>query len=107
MAVDYIKPDIISGTESWLKGYKPVKIQTSDEMKVSKGAKIKNRYNQVPHLTHDTNGKVTKTQLKTSEIFPDNYNVFRIDKGILGVGVFIAAQNNISAVECVDVITGC
>ena len=26
---------------------------------VSKGAKINNRYNQVPHLTQDTNGKVT------------------------------------------------
>ena len=30
--------------------------------KVSKGAKIRNRYNQVPHLTQDTNGKVTKSQ---------------------------------------------
>ena len=27
--------------------------------KVSKGAKIRNRYNQVPHLTQHTNGKVT------------------------------------------------
>ena len=26
--------------------------------KVSKGAKIRNRYNQVPHLTQDTNGSV-------------------------------------------------
>ena len=26
-------------------------------IKVSKGAKIKNRYNQVPHLTQDTNEK--------------------------------------------------
>ena len=30
--------------------------------KVSKGAKIRNRYNQVPHLTQDTNGKVTHSQ---------------------------------------------
>ena len=30
--------------------------------KVSKGAKIRNRYNQVPHLTKDTNGKVTNLQ---------------------------------------------
>ena len=29
--------------------------------KVSKGAKIRNRYNQVPHMTKDTNGKVTNT----------------------------------------------
>ena len=27
---------------------------------VSMGAKIRNRYNQVPHLTQDTNGKVAK-----------------------------------------------
>ena len=31
-------------------------------MKVSKGAKIRNRYNQVPHLTQDTNGKVINSQ---------------------------------------------
>ena len=30
--------------------------------KVSKGAKIRNRYNQVPHLTQDTNWKVTDSQ---------------------------------------------
>ena len=30
--------------------------------KVSKGAKIWNRYNQAPHLTQDTNGKVTNSQ---------------------------------------------
>ena len=45
VAVDYIKPDIICGTESWLKGYKPGKTPTSDA-------------------------------IKTSEIFPDNHNVF-------------------------------
>ena len=28
-----------------------------DRKKVSKGAKIRNQYNQVPHLTQDTNGK--------------------------------------------------
>ena len=32
----------------------------------SKGAKIRNRYNQVPHLTQDTNGKVTDSQLDTT-----------------------------------------
>ena len=35
-------------------------------MKVSKGAKIRNRYNQVPHLTQDTNGKETNSQLDTT-----------------------------------------
>ena len=33
--------------------------------KVSKGANIRNRYNQVPHLTQDTNGKVINSQLDT------------------------------------------
>ena len=28
------------------------------KIKVSEGAKIRNRYNQVPHLTQDTDGKV-------------------------------------------------
>ena len=35
-------------------------------VKVSKAAKIRNRYNQVPHLTQDTNGKVINLQLDTS-----------------------------------------
>ena len=35
-------------------------------IKVSKGAKIRNPYNQVPHLTQDTNGKVTNSQLDTT-----------------------------------------
>ena len=34
--------------------------------KVSKGAKIRNQYNQVPHMTQDTNGKVTNSQLGTT-----------------------------------------
>ena len=36
------------------------------KVKVSKGAKIRNRYNQVPHLTQDTNGKVTKLTVDTT-----------------------------------------
>ena len=35
--------------------------QNVKDWKVSKGAKIRNRYNQVPHLTQDTNGKVTNS----------------------------------------------
>ena len=35
--------------------------------KASKGAKIRNQYNQVPHLTQDTNGKVTNSQLDTTD----------------------------------------
>ena len=33
------------------------------KLKVSNAAKIRNRYNQVPHLTQDTNRKVTNSQL--------------------------------------------
>ena len=36
------------------------------KFKVSEGAKIRNRYNQVPHLTQDTNGKVANSQFDTT-----------------------------------------
>ena len=35
-------------------------------MKVSKGAKIRNRYNHVPHQTQNTNWKVTNSHLDTT-----------------------------------------
>ena len=37
-----------------------------EPLKVSKGENTRNRYNQVPHLTQDTNGKVTNSQLDTT-----------------------------------------
>ena len=37
-----------------------------EDSKVSKGAKIRYRYNQVPHLAQDTDGKVTNSQLDTT-----------------------------------------
>ena len=40
-------------------------VHTRSLIRVSKGAKIRNRYNQIPHLTQDTNGKVTNSQLDT------------------------------------------
>ena len=43
-----------------------MKNTTSESLKVSKGAKVRNRYNQVPHLTQDTNGKVTNSQFDTT-----------------------------------------
>ena len=36
-------------------------IMEANALKVSKSAKIRNPYNQVPHLTQDTNGKVTNS----------------------------------------------
>ena len=35
----------------------------ADPLKLRKRAKIRNRYNQVPYLTQETNGKVTISQL--------------------------------------------
>ena len=44
------------------------------KMKVKNTAKIKNRYNQVPHLTQDTTWKVTKNTIsvtnKSQEVSP-------------------------------------
>ena len=37
--------------------------QPHESFKVRKRAKIRNRYNQAPHLTQDTNGKVTTSQI--------------------------------------------
>ena len=42
---------------------------------VSKGAKIRNRYNQVPHLTQDTSGKVANLQLDATKYFSVNLAV--------------------------------
>ena len=39
-----------------------VSLLTLIPIKVSNGAKNRNRYNQVPHLTQDTNRKVTNSQ---------------------------------------------
>ena len=44
----------LQNREAWKSGVR--------RTKVSNGAKIRNRYNQVPHLTQDTNGKVTNSQ---------------------------------------------
>ena len=41
-------------------------MELGPRLKVSKGAKIRNGYNQVPHLTQDTNGKVTNSQFDTT-----------------------------------------
>ena len=41
-------------------------MKQDNRIKVNKGTKIRNRYNQVQHLTQDTNGKVTNAQLDTT-----------------------------------------
>ena len=47
-------------------------MQGGPRSKVSKGGKIRNRYNQVPHLPQDTNSIVTNSQNESQEvsIFP-------------------------------------
>ena len=45
--------------------------------------------------------------IKNSEILPENYTVFRNDRGTKGCGVFIAVQANLTAIESVDFITDC
>ena len=42
------------------------KLSCLSNIKVSKDAKIRNRYNQVAHLAQDTNWKVTNSQLDTT-----------------------------------------
>ena len=51
-----------------------------------KGAKIRNRYNQLPHLTQNTNGNVTNSQLdttyKSQEVspFPAGHHMAQINR---------------------------
>ena len=54
--VEHIKRSVLQARLSWGQSL----------CKVGKGAKIRNRYNQVPYLTQDTNGKVTNSQLDTT-----------------------------------------
>ena len=59
----YHSPDGVS-VSSWSKpGHE---YRRKDAAKVSKGAKISSRYNQVRHPTQDTKGKVTNSQLDTT-----------------------------------------
>jgi hypothetical protein len=47
----------------------------------------------------------TKDAIKSSEIFPPNYNVYRNDRGTLGGGVFILVEKSITSVEQTSFIT--
>ena len=76
-----------------------IKLMKSDDccctsfffIKVSQGAKIRNRYNQVPHLIQDTNGKVTNSQLDTTnesqEVspFPSDDHKAYINRQVKGI----------------------
>lgn len=74
--VNYAKPDIIIGTESWLKGIKPGK-------------------------------PPTESAIKSAEIFPENFKVYRNDRGTLGGGVFIAVHSELVSIEQPEAVTEC
>ena len=73
-------------------------------IKVSKVAKIRNRYNQVPDLTQDTNGKVTNPQLDTtrakrSALYPNLNILLHGNEGLseeLKLNIFKAVYNFIT-----------
>ena len=62
-------------------------------IKVSKGAKIRNRYNRVPHLTQDTNGNVTKSQLDTTN---ESQEVRPFPAGEKASLIFVLQSNTLS-----------
>ena len=47
----------------------------------------------------------TKDAIKSCEIFPPNYNVYRNDRGTLGGGIFILVEKYITSVEQTSFIT--
>nr|KAG5694853.1 hypothetical protein BaRGS_028781 [Batillaria attramentaria] len=75
-ALQYTKPDIVCGTESWLRGIKPGKTPSPDH-------------------------------IKSSEVFPDYYEVHRNDRTTLGGGVFILTHKSLTAVEEPEYVTDC
>ncbi|XP_052780575.1 uncharacterized protein LOC128217460 [Mya arenaria] len=75
-ALNYIRPDIVCGTESWLKGVQPGKAETADS-------------------------------IKSSEVFPQNYNAFRNDRGTLGGGVFVLVHQDLISEEKPELVTNC
>ena len=74
--VNYAKPDIIIGTESWLKGIKPGK-------------------------------PPTESPIKSAVNFPENFKVYRNDRGTLGGGVFIAVHSELVSIEQPESVTEC
>ena len=73
---------LIEGAQ-WLSGRVLDSRPKDRGFKVSKGAKIRNQYNQVPHLTQNTNWKVTNSQLDTTNESRRHYVV------VLGQDTFI------------------
>ena len=70
-------------------------------LKVRKRAKIRNRYNQAPHLTQDTNGKVTKAQLdittESQEVSPSPAGDHKASQTDVHESITKQDRNNINA----------
>ena len=54
-------------------------------------------------LSHGENSK--RDAIKSNEIFPQNYNVYRNDRGTLDGGVFVLAEKSLTSVEQTQFIT--
>ena len=80
VTLNYTKPDIVLGTESWLKGIKPGKNATKDAIKSCEN--FPDNYVYI-------------------------YTVYRNDRGILGGGIFIMVNKDIISVEKTEFITNC
>ena len=68
--------------------------------KVRKKAKIRNRYNQTPHLTQDTNGKATTSQLdithESQEVSPFQLETTSNQQTDVHEGITKQDRNNIN-----------
>ena len=58
--------------------------------KVSKGAKIRNRYNQVPHLTQ---AYVKHVTLRRGNFWPQEHNFNKLGKGPLDDASYLVVSN--------------
>lgn len=76
--LSYIKPDLVCGTESWLQGIQPGKPPEPGPNSIS-----------------------------SSEIFPEDYNVYRKDRNVNGGGIFILAHKSLTVEEKTTFNTNC
>ena len=67
-----INPNMVYSVGLLLTVFRFIIKEQTNAIKVSKGAKIRNRYNQVPYLTQNTNGKVTKIVSEYDQEIPQS-----------------------------------
>ncbi|KAL8593120.1 hypothetical protein ACOMHN_018046 [Nucella lapillus] len=54
-----------------------------------------------------TRANPSPDHVKSSEVFPEEYNVFRKDRNCLGGGIFILIHKSLTAVEQPELSTDC